>query len=164
MKKRQIDVTRVVPCSVVLLSVGAKGEQDAMNATAMFVSENPPLFVVSVAKNILSHDLIEKAGEFVLNVASRNQLKLAMKLGATHGREVDKFKKFNIPTEKASKVKSPVIRGSFANIECKVITSLSAGNYTVYLSEVVDYKVDDTQIPLAWYRNKYFALSAEVHD
>ena len=96
-----------------------------MNATAMFVSENPPRFVVSVAKNILSHDLIEKTGEFVLNVASQNQRKLAMKLGSTHEREVDKFKKFNIPIEKASKVKSPVIKGSFANIECKVILFVS---------------------------------------
>jgi len=48
--------------------------------------------VVSVAKHILSHDLIERAGEFVLNVASRNQVKWAAKLGSTHGRDIDKFK------------------------------------------------------------------------
>jgi len=41
MKKRILDVTRVVPCSVILLSVKAKGERDIMTASAMFVSENP---------------------------------------------------------------------------------------------------------------------------
>jgi flavin reductase (DIM6/NTAB) family NADH-FMN oxidoreductase RutF len=59
MKKRILDVTRVVPCSVILLSVKTKEERDVMTASAMFVSENPPLFVVSVAKHLLSHDLIE---------------------------------------------------------------------------------------------------------
>jgi flavin reductase (DIM6/NTAB) family NADH-FMN oxidoreductase RutF len=164
MKKRLLEVNRVVPCSVVLLSVSAKGERDAMTAAAMFVSENPPLFVVSVAKHILSHDLIETAGEFVLNVASRNQLKLVMQLGSTHGREVNKFKQFNISTGKASKVKSPLIKGSCAYIECRVITSFSAGNYTVYLSEALHHQVDDTQVPLAWYGNRYFALGEEIHE
>ena len=163
MKKRLLEVTRVLPCSVVMLSVSAKGERDAMTATAMFVSENPPLFIVSVAKHILSHDLIEKAGEFVLNVASRNQLNLVRKVGSVHGGEVDKFKEFSIPTAKAGTVKSPLIKGSFANIECRVITSFSAGKYTLYLSEVLHHRVDDTQVPLAWYGDKYFALREEVH-
>jgi len=162
MKKRILDVTHVVPCSVILLSVKTKEERDVMTASAMFVSENPPLFVVSVAKHILSHDLIERAGEFVLNVASRNQVKLTAKLGSTHGRKVDKFKAFNIPTGKARKIKSPLIKGSYANIECKVITSFSAGNYTIYLSEALDFTVDGKQIPLAWHQNRYFALSEMV--
>ncbi len=133
-----------------------------MTASAMFVSENPPLLTVSVAKHIVSHDLIEEAGEFVLNIASTNQVKLAKQLGFTHGEQVDKFKRFNIPKAKASKAKSPLIRGSFANIECRVITSLSAANYIVYLAEVAACKVDEKQIPVAWFRNKYFALNEEI--
>ncbi len=162
MKKRILDVTRIVPCSVILLSVKAKEERDVMTASAMFVSENPPLFVVSVAKHILSHDLIERAGEFVLNVASQNQMKWAARLGSTHGRDLDKFKALNIRTETPAKIKSPLIKGSYANIECKVITSFSASNYTIYLSEALDFKVDEKQIPLVWHQNRYFALSEIV--
>ena len=114
-------------------------------------------------KNIVSHDLIEKAGEFVLNVASTNQVKLAKQLGFTHGRELDKFKKFRISKGKASKIKSPLIKGSFANIECRVITSLSAANYIIYLAEVVAYKVDSKLTPIAWYRNGYFPLKEAIH-
>jgi flavin reductase (DIM6/NTAB) family NADH-FMN oxidoreductase RutF len=161
-RKTLSGVSRLLPCSVTLLSVGTNGQQDAMTASALFVSENPPLLTVSVAKHIVSHDLIEKAGEFVLNVASTNQVKLARQLGFTHGAEVDKFKRFDIPKAKASKLKSPLIKGSFANIECRVITSLSAANYIVYLAEVVAYKVDDKQIPVAWFQNKYFALNEEI--
>jgi flavin reductase (DIM6/NTAB) family NADH-FMN oxidoreductase RutF len=162
MKKSLPGVGRLLPCSVTLLTVGVKGKQDAMTAAAMFVSENPPLLTVSVAKHIVSHDLIEQAGEFVLNVASSSQVKLARQLGFTHGREMDKFKRFGLRKEKAKKVTAPLIKGSYASIECKVITSLSAANYVVYLAEVVAYKVDEKQVPVAWHRNKYFSLAQEA--
>jgi flavin reductase (DIM6/NTAB) family NADH-FMN oxidoreductase RutF len=163
MVKRNLGkISRLVPCSVTLLTVATREKQDAMTASAMFVSEDPPLLVVSVAKHIVSHDLIEKAGEFVLNVASEDQVKLAKQLGFTHGREVDKFKKFGIPKAKASKIGSPLIKGSFANIECKVITSLSSDNYVIYLAEVVAYKLDPKRFPIAWYHNRFFALHGEI--
>jgi flavin reductase (DIM6/NTAB) family NADH-FMN oxidoreductase RutF len=95
-------------------------------------------------------------------VASSNQAKLARKLGSTHGREMDKFKEFDISTGKADKVNSPIIKGSFAHLECKVITSYSAGNYTIYLAEVVNCRVDDKLVPVAWHRNNYFILGQRV--
>lgn len=162
MKKKGSEISRLVPCSVTLLSVATKRKVDAMTASAMFVSESPPLLVVSVAKHIVSHNLIEEAGKFVLNIASTKQVKLAKQLGFTHGKEVDKFKRFNVPKAKASKVEAPLIKGSFANIECKVITSLSAANYVIYLAEVVASRVDEKLVPVAWFGNKYFALREAV--
>jgi flavin reductase (DIM6/NTAB) family NADH-FMN oxidoreductase RutF len=164
MKKEKLSqISRLVPCSVALLTVATKGKKDAMTASTMFVSEDPPLLTVSVAKHIVSHDLIEQAGGFVLNLASKGQVKLARQLGFTHGRQVDKFKRFGIPKAKASQIGSPLIKGSFASLECKVITSLSAANYIVYLAEVVDYKVNDELTPIAWFSNKFFALDREVN-
>ncbi len=162
MKKKVSGISRLVPCSVTLLSVATKRKTDAMTASAMFVSENPPLLVVSVAKHIVSHNLIEEAGEFVLNIASTKQVRLAKQLGFTHGKEVDKFKRFNVPKTKAKKVGAPLIKGSFANIECRVITALSAANYVVYLAEVVASRVDEKLVPVAWVGNKYFALTEAV--
>ncbi len=162
MNEDLMKATRLLPCSVVLLSVGTKESQDAMTATAMFVAEGVPLLAISVGKGTTSHELIEKTGEFVLNVASVGQVGLARMLGSTHGRDVDKFKRFEINVEKASKIGSPLIAGSFANLECKVITSVPASNYTVYIGEVVAYKVDDTRVPIAWHRDRYFSLDKEV--
>jgi len=77
-------------------------------------------------------------------------------------KDVNKFTQFNISTEKGSKVNAPLIKGCFANIECKVITSLTAAKYTVYLAEAVAFKFDESLVPIAWYGSKYFALSNEV--
>ena len=161
-KKKFSEIGRLVPCSVTFLSVATKRKQDAMTASAMFVSESVPLVVVSVAKHIVSHDLIEEAGEFALNVASIKQVKLAKQLGFTHGREVDKFNKFRVSKMRAKKVKAPLIKGSFAHMECKVITSLSAANYVIYLAEVVALRVDPKLTPVTWFNNKYFAPTQQV--
>jgi flavin reductase (DIM6/NTAB) family NADH-FMN oxidoreductase RutF len=163
MKKKKQDVSRIsLPCPVILLSAGTAEKQDAMTATAMFVSEEPPLVVVSVGKYSFSHGLIEKTGEFVLNVAATEQVKLAKLLGATHGGELDKFKEFNIGIEEAESVVSPLIKGSFSHLECKVITSYPLGHYVLYLASVSAYKVDEKKVPLAWHALRYFSLDKGV--
>jgi len=159
MARKIMKATRTLPCSVVLLSVETKDRRDAMTATAMFVSEDPPLVTVSVAKHIVSHDLIERAGEFVLNIVSTDQVDLARQLGSTHGARVDKFKKFKLQTAKASKVKSPLIKDAYAALECRVITSMTAATYTVYLAEVVAHKVNAKLKPVTWFDNTYFSLT-----
>ena len=58
-------VTGILPCAAVIPTVAAGGRRDAMTATAVFVSEDRPLVSVSVAEHLLTHDLIEEAGEFV---------------------------------------------------------------------------------------------------
>ncbi len=163
MKKKKQRVSRIsLPCPVILLSAGTAEKQDAMTATAMFVSEEPPLVVVSVGKNSFSHGLIEKTGEFVVNVAATGQVKLAQLLGATHGGELDKFKKFNIDVEDAESVAGPRIRGSFSHLECKVITSYPLGHYVLYLASVSGYKVNERKVPLAWHELRYFSLDKRV--
>ena len=162
MKKELTDVSHLLPCSVVLLSTGNGKKKDAMTATSMFVSENPPLFVVSVDKGHLTHALIEETGEFVLNVASAGQAKLAKSLGSSHGEKVDKFEKFAIATENADKVSAPLIKGSYACIECAVMTSFPVSTYTVYLASAVNFRVNSELIPLVWHLDRYYSLKDEA--
>lgn len=159
MVSQKTRVSRIMPCSVNLLTVASKTERDAMTAGAMFVSEDPPLFVVSVQKGILTHRLIEETGQFVLNIASTDQAELAKKLG--HEKATDKFKEFGITTGKAKNVSAPLIDGSFASIECKVVTSFPAANFTVYVVEALDFTVNETLSPLVWDQNRYYALGEE---
>ena len=162
MEKKMSKVARLVPCPVVLLSVAGKKKKDAMTATCMFVSEDPAYFLVSVAKSSFTYQLIEESAEFVLNIASAAQVKLAKALGATHGAKVDKFAKFKIGLEKSRAIASPGIKGSYAFLECRVITSYPVGKYVMYLAEAVDSRVDEKAVPLAWLSNRYFALKDPV--
>lgn len=159
MVSQKTRVSRIMPCSVNLLTVASKTERDAMTAGAMFISEDPPLFVVSVQKGILTHRLIEETGQFVLNIASTEQAALARLLG--HEKVSDKFKEFGIDTERAKNVEAPLIKGSFASIECKVMTSFPAANFTVYTVEAVEFTVNEGLSPLVWDQNRYYGLGME---
>ena len=74
MSKDHIAATRFVPCSVVLLSTGSEGNQDVMTATAMFVAEDVPLLIISLAKDSTCYELLERTGECVaVKRARRNK-------------------------------------------------------------------------------------------
>lgn len=162
MEKDMSKATRAVPCSVVLLTVGTKEKRDAMTATAMFVAESLPLLAISLAKSSTCNDIIQKTGECAINVASVDQVNLARRLGAAHGSDVDKFTDFNIPLEEPSKIRAPLIKGSYAGLECKVITSHQAGTYMVYIVEVVAFRVNEGLVPVAWQGNSYYALEKKI--
>lgn len=158
-----VQATLQLPCSVVILSASADNSQGAMTATAMYVSQVPPLIAVSVSKAFATYQLIEKSKEFAINVIADNQLDMAQKFGRVHGYEVEKFKEFGIATESASKIGAPLVSGCFANIECRVKSSLwdVEGNHTIYISEVVAFKMNNELQPTVWLNNRYFRVGTE---
>ena len=158
-----VQATLHLPCSVVILSASADGSHGAMTATAMYVSQVPPLIAVSVSKTFATYELIEKSKEFAINVIADNQLDLAQKFGSVHGYEIDKIKEFDITTEPATRVGAQLISGCYANIECQVKSSLwdVEGNHAFYVSEVVGFKLNDELKPLVWLKNRYFRVGAE---
>jgi len=164
-KNDLIKATRQLPCSVVILSAAADGKQGAMTASAMYVSEKPPLVAVSVSKTFNTYQLIDKSKEFVINVITERQLELAKKIGSSHGKDVDKFHEFNIATEPAAEIKAPLLANSFATIECRVRTSVwdVEGNHAIYIAEVVAFKVNEKLEPLVWFNNGYFKVGTSCH-
>lgn len=159
MSNDKMKVSHIMPCCVNLLTVSTKTESDVMTATAMFISEDPPLLVVSIHKDTQTHRMIEESGQFVLNIASTEQAKLAKRLG--HEKAADKFKEFGIEIEKAATVSAPIIKGSFASIECKVITSFPASQQTVYIAEAIDFTRNEGMSPIVWDMDRYYALGEE---
>lgn len=162
-EKSLIQATIQLPCSVVIVSASANKKQGALTATAMYVSQSPPLLAVSVSKTFATYQLIEAAKEFAVNVIADNQLDLAKKFGRVHGDEVDKFKEFGLKVEAGSQTGAPLIGGCFANIECRVKSSLweVEGNHAVYIAEVVCFKLNKQLTPLVWLAGKFFSVGAE---
>ena len=163
--KELIKATLQLPCSVVIASAAAEKSRDAMTATAMYVSQVPPLLVVSISKNDATYQLIEKSKEFAINVISDKQLDLSKKFGSVHGAKVDKFKKFGVTTQKASKVSAPLISGCYAHFECHVKSALweVEGNHAIYVAEVKAFKINAKLKPMVWLNNKYFEVGAQCH-
>jgi flavin reductase (DIM6/NTAB) family NADH-FMN oxidoreductase RutF len=158
-----IQATFQLPCSVIILTASGKQGHRAMTATSMFVSEVPPLLAVSVSKTFATYPLIEESKEFAINVIADNQRDLAGKFGSVHGYEIDKLKEFGVKTESASVIKAPLVAGCFANIECRVKSSIShvEPSHAIYIAEVVGFKMDAKLSPMVWLNNRYFRVGNE---
>jgi flavin reductase (DIM6/NTAB) family NADH-FMN oxidoreductase RutF len=69
----------------------------------------------------------------------RDQLELAAKVvgcGNTSGRDVDKFKVFQLTPAAVSLVKAPLIDECYANLECKVVDARMVAKYNFFVLEV----------------------------
>lgn len=133
-----------LPCSVVFVSTACEGKRDIMTATAMFVSEKEPLVAISIAKNHLTDQLIEKSGEFILAIASEAQKDLVWQLGSVKGEEYQPGKAL-IP------------EGAAAWMACQVVSNQDVDGYRLVIARVVDQK-NLGNPPLVWQKNALFSL------
>ncbi|UCB48153.1 MAG: flavin reductase family protein [Deltaproteobacteria bacterium] len=148
-----------LPCSVVLISTAHEGKRDIMTATAMFVSEKEPLVAMSIAKNHLTDQLIEKSGEFILAIASEAQKDLVWQLGSVKGEAGDKFTRFSISALEYQPGKALIPERSAAWMACQVVSKQDVDGYRLLIARVVDQK-DLGNPPLVWQKNELFTLKS----
>jgi len=105
---------------------------------------------VSVGKSRHSHTLVEKSKEFVLNIPTRELLKEVDYCGSVSGRKVDKFKETGLTPQPAKEVSAPLIRECIGHLECRLSSSLSAGDHTIFIGEVLRASADSSLFDDYW--------------
>lgn len=164
------------PLPAVLVSV-ADGEGNSNLFTAAWtgtVCSNPPMVSVSVKPERYSYHMIEKTGEFVINLTTEKLAYATDYCGVKSGRDVDKWKKMELTKIQGEKVKVPMVKESPVNLECKVIEKKELGSHHMFLAEVVAVHVDETYMdekgrfhlnkakPLVYSHGRYFSVGKEI--
>lgn len=136
--------TNLAPVPVVMVSCGDMQNSDIITiAWTGTVNSEPPMLSVSVRKSRYSYELIEKTGEFVVNLVTEELLETCDGCGVISGRDVDKFDKFSLTKENGEKVKAPRIGESPVNLECVVKDKLFLGTHVMFIAEIVNIAVSD---------------------
>lgn len=130
----------------------------------------PPMVTIAVRKERLSYENIQETGEFVINLTTRNMLKMTDFCGCRSGRKVDKIKHFGLELDEGSKVSVPSLVQSPVALECKVRSVTELGTHDLFLAEIVLNKVEKSIIDkngkfdlaradlLAYSHGEYFSL------
>jgi len=71
------------------------------------INTDPPMVSISVRKERHSFNIINKSGEFVINLTTKELAKAADWCGVKSGRDHNKFKEMKLTAEKAYQNKSP---------------------------------------------------------
>ena len=130
--------TMLNPLPAVMVSC-SDGEVDNVLTIAWtgIINSDPPITYVSVRKSRFSHQLIEKSGEFVINLVNEDLARSADYCGVRSGRNEDKFAKCNLTKSHADHVKAPLIEESPINLECKVLEVKEYPTHDMFIAEIV---------------------------
>ena len=169
--------TMINPVPVVMVSLGASPEEYNIITVAWTgtICSDPPMCYISVRPERYSYDLLMKNREFVINLTTSELAYATDWCGVRSGRQYDKFKEMKLTPCKASVVNAPIIEESPVNIECRVKDIIHLGTHDMFISEVVNVKINNDYInsktgafsliktqPISYLHGNYFELGNKI--
>ena len=130
----------------------AEGRPIGMTASSVAsVSLDPPLLLVSVARENVMHPALKGAARFVVNVLAADQEAISRRFAAEHANRFDGI------GYRETRQGLPVLEGVLASIECDKHAEAPGGDHTVFFGLVTGGSVSDRR-PLLYYRGGYAGL------
>lgn len=126
------------------------GKINGQIANSLFqVTSEPPAIAVSINKQNLTHEYIEKSKCFTVSVLSENTpMSFIGNFGFKSGRDIDKFKDIDY---KLGKDKVPIVTdNALACIEAKVIDKVDVDTHTIFVGKVKDAEVFSEDKPITY--------------
>jgi flavin reductase (DIM6/NTAB) family NADH-FMN oxidoreductase RutF len=155
---------RVTPTGLYLISTAYQGKRNVQFAfRALGLTVDPPLLVIGIQADNFSREVIQKSGEFVINVCSQNQLHAVDKSRDMSGRNVeDKFVTLGLETLPAKHVQAPLVAGCHANVECKLVNTMELEGLYLYVGQALASYIDDQVQPVGRLAGKTFRLDGPI--
>ena len=125
------------PYGLYAVTVAHGGEEHGMTANWVTqASFEPPMVAVAVENTSKTIGMIRDAHHFAVNLLQQSQRDLAARLGRSSEQAPQKLK--GIKTKPAPTAGAPILTDAVGWIECRLLTTLPAGDHTLVLGEVVN--------------------------
>ncbi len=134
-----IPSTCLFPLPVVMISSSDK--ENHVNVCTVswigVVSSKPYQIGIGLRKTRLSHQMISKSGEFVINIPTKEMIHIVDYCGLISGEKRNKFKDCKLTVKRGKYVKAPLIKNCPVNYECKVTLIIEAGSHDFIIGKVL---------------------------
>ncbi len=138
---------------VTVVTTGVDGEVHGMTANAVTsVSLEPMMILLCADKSADSHDILSRAGVFVLNILRENQQEISNRFAnkdTTDAHGLD-----GVPYT-IGETGAPILKGTLAYLDCRTVSEQEAGDHTIFIGEVVDAGFEDDGSPLLFFGGQY---------
>jgi flavin reductase (DIM6/NTAB) family NADH-FMN oxidoreductase RutF len=129
--------TMLSPVPPALVSLGKGKEANIITiAWTGIINSKPPMTYISVRPERHSYKILEKTGEFVINLAPDSICRAVDLCGVISGKDGDKFKKAGLTPQKSNKVLCPQIAECPISLECKVVDRKDLGSHTMFIAKI----------------------------
>ena len=167
--------TFIYPIPAVMVSSGDMEHSNIITvAWTGILNTNPAQVYVSIRAERYSHSIIEKTGEFAINLTNSKLAYATDWCGVKSGSKVDKFKEMKLTKQKLNHINCPGIEESPVTIECKVKEIKKLGSHDMFIADVLSIDADEKYIDengsfditkcdlIAYANGKYFEMGKQV--
>lgn len=110
------------------------------------VCTKKPVIAMGIRPERLSYEYIKKSGECVINLPTRDMVKIVDYCGVVSGRKQNKIEHLNLKLNEGVAISTPSLQSCPIALECKVKSTTPLGTHDLFLLEVLNVKVDDNLI------------------
>ena len=145
-------------CTGVVVATGCLEGLPAGFAAQSFVSLSlqPPLIALCPAKSSTSWPKLRASGSFCVNVLAVDQRRISDAMAQPGG---DAFEEFDW---QPSGTGSPVLDGVIAYIDCELVDEHEAGDHTIAVGQVRDFRVlAGEKPPLLFFQGSYGSFGSD---
>ena len=146
-------VLRMMTYGVYILT--SKKDNSYIASTVTWVSQSsfkPPLLIVCLKKDTITHDIVKESGRFILHILNEDQKEIAsnfIKHTIHKGGKLNGYK-YTLINE------LPVITSIPAYIECNIKKYINLGDHPLFIAEITNIKLISLDNPLelrktGWY-------------
>jgi flavin reductase (DIM6/NTAB) family NADH-FMN oxidoreductase RutF len=133
----------------VLTTRDAQGRPYGLTANAVTsLSLSPPLLIICIDKKAETHPHFFDSSCFVVNILAEDQEDLSTHFAKSGG---DKFGTVPFSTNQDG---VPVLEGTLARVECRIIATHEGGDHVIHVGEVQHAEARGGQ-PLLFFQGKY---------
>jgi len=141
---------------VTVVTAAHNGKQHGMTVNSFTsISLEPPLVSLALKKLTHTHHLIEESGEFAITILADHQKQISDRFAGKHPEITNRFE--GVPTE-ILEINAPVIKDGMAYFNCRVMNSISVGENTLFVAEVIAAQSKQTDEPLVYHNRVYWKL------
>lgn len=143
---------------VTIVTASHEGQQYGMTVNSFTsISLEPPLISVALKQLTHTHDLVVKSGMFAVTILAAEQKELSDRFAGKVPNITDRFD--GVQTERLSLMDAPVFSNGMAYLHCRVVSSIPAGENTLFVAEVTAAQGEGSGDPLVYHNREYWRLT-----
>jgi len=116
------------------------------------VNDDPPLVALALEMDNLTSELVQRTGEFALNVPEAHQVQAVMTLGRWSGRDGGKLKSAGVTLLPGVKIRTPHLKDCLGFIECRLRGAHEYDGVRLVVGEMVYAAADPKKFREGRYR------------
>ncbi|MFQ5750803.1 MAG: flavin reductase family protein [bacterium] len=119
------------------------------------LSLDPPLVLICIQKNGVSHGYFSGTRSFVVNILNEKQEELANRFADTQLNSQQRFQQLSFQFTRDG---IPILRGTLGHLECRLVNQYDGGDHSIFIGQVENAEVAETGKPLLFYESQYVHL------